>query len=542
MLRVRSADACVAVISLCLTAGTGLTAHAQTSPSASFKIESLRAAAPRYHPERGALKPDNVPVIGTSVPHLRLNRYLSLFVSDVETVSQIKFSEVMDQLVSQSHDRQLTKQILFQQWWDSAGQRPGRGLGPHCDDESPPVPASGIANFTALSTLNGFPYGCPRLEQAEAWSDPFSNEVEANKDAYSTIALINRFDLASANGSDCGEYRIVFARNSGRLDPTNRNLIIFEARVPNPDPEDGLNGCRPILEFWHSLSDRSMTAEQRGIKLHDFYLKGLEGTGVGPVIHVDHFTFGTGQIRTNQFMLNNHDPRLPMPPFDWTLREFKTLPINGTLVIVPDSAKTSPGNSLFVEGSNDVHVGSLNQDIRAQMKSILGEAGSAKGVDDVNSIGFQTTGLGVNAYESDESHKELGDILAAYAPDGHENPLLKSNIEAILKALGSKLTSLNVVRRIRTQTCAGCHEYSNNDHGLGGKAIWPNKNEGDKAHPTMHFTQVSEQTKDLQPAIIGNGQRYAISSTVECLLDFREVVMKQALGFHASSANHCPTE
>jgi len=102
---------------------------------------------------------------------------------------------------------------------------------------------------------------------------------------------------------------------------------------------------------------------------------------------------------------------------------------------------------------------------------------------------------------------------------------------------------LNVVSRLRTQTCAGCHHYSDNDHGLGGKAIWPNKSVGDASHPAMAFTQESERNVDLQPAIVGNGKRYAISLTTECLLDFREVFMKTALGLTpATSANHCPTQ
>src|ERR1700730_16582223 len=73
--------------------------------------------------------------------------------------------------------------------------------------------------------------------------------------------LSNRCDLISApkrigntgrtESSDCGEYRIVFARNSGKLDGLNRNLIIFEARVPNPEPAAGPRGCREIVEFWH---------------------------------------------------------------------------------------------------------------------------------------------------------------------------------------------------------------------------------------------------------------------------------------------------
>ena len=164
-----------------------------------LQIQSLRAYAAPHHPERGAVTVDELASMGANQPQLPLDRHLSIFVTDVETVSQIKFSEVMDQLVQvkQSGDPFLTKTIPFHQWWDSAGQRPGLGLGPHCDDESPPMPASGIVFDTALSTLNNFPYRCPRLEVAEVTSDPFTDESDANKRAYSAIAFSNRFDLIS---------------------------------------------------------------------------------------------------------------------------------------------------------------------------------------------------------------------------------------------------------------------------------------------------------------------------------------------------------
>ncbi len=526
------------VISLCLTVGTGLAwpAAAQTvsaQTQLNLPLQSLRANAPQQHPERGAVKLDSLRSIGSNLPNLPLDRHLSIFITDVETMDQIRFSEVMDQLVKQSGDPFLTKEILFHQWWDSAGQRPGLSLGPHCDDEAAPTPSSGIANDTAVSSLNNFPYRCPRLEVAEVANNPFNDESSANTNTYSAIAFSNRFDLISPPASpntnrspDCGEYRIIFARNSGRLDPLNRNLIIFEARVPNPTPDDGLNGCRPILDFWHGLSDTTINAADRGKRLHDFYLSGLPAAGVGPIVAIAHYTFGTGQIRTNQFMLNS-DPGLSAPPVDWTLREFKALGTNGTLVIVPDSVKTNPGNDLFKAGSVDVRVGSLNQDIRAQMKNILGGAGPAKGVDDVNSIGF-ATGVGLNAFESDEKDHSLGDIVAAFAPAGVPNPTLSASVQATLTLAGSPLTPLNVVSRLRTQTCAGCHHYSDGDHGLGGRAFWPNKQSiGDPTHPAMPFTQESERTADLQPAIVGAGKRYAISATVECLLDFREAFMKR---------------
>ena len=48
----------------------------------------------------------------------------------------------------------------------------------------------------------------------------------------------------------------------------------------------------------------------------------------------------------------------------------------------------------------------------------------------------------------------------------------------------------------------------------------PNKADGDSTHPKMDFTQESERDDDLQPAIVGTGKRYAISSAVEGFLVF----------------------
>jgi hypothetical protein len=568
---------------------TSARAQAVTAtPTFNLRIQGLRANAPRHPAERGEVPLEALRKMGagSSKPGLALNRYLSIFVSDVDTTKAIKFSEVMDQLVSQSGDTQLTKQVLFSQWWDSAGQGPGLGLGPHCDDDTPPTPASGIANETATSNLNNFPYRCPRLEETEATNDPFTNEVDTNPKAYSAIAFSNRFDLVSPPVDapnylgqvlwpDCGEYRIVFARNSGKTDPLNRNLIIFEARVPNPDPKPEKKedmapvGCLPIVEFWHSLSDPQLTAEQRGTRLHEFYLKGtLSGTAsIKPVVAIANYAIGSGQIRTNQFMLNS-DTKPPTPPFDWTLREFKALELNGTLVIIPDSVKSNPGSALFAVGATDPRTISLSQDIRAQMKKILGIANDPAKIDDVNAIGFSTTGQGVNAFESDESQNTLGDIMVTFdpgnvVPSTRTDPFFTNIRNALALALpGTSLTPLNVIDRVRTQTCAGCHQYSDGSVdliGLGGKAVWPNKRKGDLTgptdktnHPPMPFTQQSEKDTDLREAISASdngkkGNRYAISTTVECLLDAREAFMKTALGLSdppgsPPPANHCPQQ
>jgi hypothetical protein len=228
--------------------------------------------------------------------------------------------------------------------------------------------------------------------------------------------------------------------------------------------------------------------------------------------------------------------------FDWTLREFKTtIGTDGRLRIVPDTVKSTPGNDLFRNGSLDPRVASLTLDIRAQLGKILGAAGPAKGGRDINSIGFSLSATFANAFESDEwdgDRIELGDISAAFLGGVNgttPNPVLSASIQDALGRAGSMLTPTNVVNRIRTQTCAGCHHYSGKPSDgpaadLGGGAIWPDKAPGDGDHPPMDFTHVSERDDDLRPAIVGAGKRYAISSAADTFLVFREAFMKQALG------------
>ena len=131
--------------------GNGPTAGAQNGTS--FAQDTGGATQKSYHPERGEvlLQDLGFGVAGASRSELKLDPRLSILVTDVETTGQIKFSEVMDQLVKQGGDLSLTKQALFRQWWDSADiAKTGRGLDPHCDDESAPK--------DGFSTRNGFPY------------------------------------------------------------------------------------------------------------------------------------------------------------------------------------------------------------------------------------------------------------------------------------------------------------------------------------------------------------------------------------------------
>lgn len=179
---------------------------------------------------------------------------------------------------------------LHDQLFDTFGVAPGLGLGGHCDDE---------LDKEGNATLNGFPLQCPRAEAALA------GRIEG----WFPIAAVNRFDLAPTDGADCGEARLVFANLE--LGPA---FVIFEAKVPNPDPGCGLAACEPVQEFWASLSTIDNPAK-RASRLHEAFLAGdpaLLAAGVGPFMRAGAFGIGAGQIRTNTFV-----------DFPWTLREFK---------------------------------------------------------------------------------------------------------------------------------------------------------------------------------------------------------------------------
>ena len=160
------------------------------------------------------------------------------------------------------------------------------------------------------------------------------------------MGLFNRFDLAPANGAHCGEHRIVYARRSGIASGTNRNLIIFEATLPNPRPDKWLKGCHKIVKFWADLSAEN-DIEKRADLLEDFYFAGI--SNIPPVVHVNHYgnnPAGLGQIRTNQFMQATPSPKV------WNLREFKLIRTCGggictALKVVPVTDKINLFGPLF---------------------------------------------------------------------------------------------------------------------------------------------------------------------------------------------------
>ena len=430
-----------------------------------------------------------------------LDIHRSLIVTDQVILDPaFSFKTVMDQITATSGTN-VTSLQLFQQWWSTQNQGPGSTA--RCDDEL----TGGVASF------NGFPWACPRAEGAQASLNPFTPATN-NPNGYVPIALTNRFDLAPTDGANCGEYRIIYARNSGITSTTNRNLVIFEAVLPNPDPSAGLEACRPVAQFWADLSSVDAVSE-RVTRLQQFYFSGIPG--FEPVIRADHFgarltsmghAAARGQIRSNQFMQS-----------PWLLREWRLVVDNRGLTrklrMVPVTVKTNPWGASFSTLSTDARSVSFRSEFVEKTGQLAASSlmGISVDVDDDFNTGQSVSQGAENNYVT---HFDAG---------VSSDPSFSNAIAQELAAIGNTtLTPRNVVDRALTQSCAGCHRLSDGV-ALGGGLVWP-------ASPIrfVHVTEVGGAT-ETGP----DGPRWAISAGLrDVFLPHRRDVLEQYLATPAA--------
>jgi hypothetical protein len=385
----------------------------------------------------------------------------SLAVTEQSILARFSLERVLSQLAAQSGVPGLSALQLFQQWWDTQNPKPGAYAGAHCDDA--------IDEYGA-PTLNGYSYLCRAgAEGAQAGCNPF---VAGSSCAYVPIGLFNRFDQAPENGAHCGEHRIVYAKQSGITSTSDRNLLIFEAVLANPHPQQGLKGCQQIADTWADLSNLSSPSARADV-LEDFY---FDGQGlVGPVISVDNFgsnALGAGQIRTNQFSNTTTG---------WSLREFKlTRTCTGqtctALRFTPVTNKNNAYGPLFAPGTAPATI-AFQAFFPSQVAGLA--ADSIPQLD----IGISDT------FNTAQSQASGATALEMKYPEhfGTGASTLRSALETQLSVLGSALTPDEIVVRAQALSCAGCHRLSNNAV-LGGGLSWP---------PSLGFTHVTERETEV---------------------------------------------
>jgi hypothetical protein len=435
--------------------------------------------------------PSETSAAAQAVKVVAIDARRSLAVTDQTILTRFSLQRVLTQLVQQSGVPGLTASALFQQWWDTQNPRPGLFAGPHCDDALD----EGIG-----SSLNGYPYLCrAEAEGAQVGYDPFSSNSPC---AYIPIGLFNRFDQAPEGGAHCGEYRIVFAKQSGVSSTNDRNFLIFEAALPNPHPQQGMKGCQQIAQTWANLTDQD-DIQARASALERFYFDG-EGA-VPPVVSIANFgdnALGAGQIRTNQFSNT---------ATGWSLREFKlyrtcSAGACSALLFTPITDKNNAFGPLFDPSSTYAAAPAFRAFFPSQVQNLNSASVTGMDIDTPNTFNTgQSQASGSTAAEMRYSN------WFGAAPSG-----LRADIQAQLTSLTSYLTPDDVVARAQALSCAGCHRLSNGA-ALGGGLTWPS---------SLGFTHVTEKETE----VVAGETRFVLSDAlVSQFLPARKQILEDYL-------------
>lgn len=368
----------------------------------------------------------------------------SLAITDATVLSHFAFSRTMTQLAASMGPSTTTPLALYQQWMNTFG--PTDCADPQVDP-------------------NHYGLVCPRTpEQQLATVNPLDPNSPTK---FTPVGVFNRFDLAPKSGVDCGEYRIVYAMQPGGL--PGRAFLIFEGKMPNPDPTKGAAGCEPIAEFWQQLSNTN-NFTTIGNKLDKFFYTGTAIAGVPAVVDarhygvaVNHGGHATGQIRTNMLM-----------GVEWNLREIKPRytcsgsPAVCSMKMDHVTVKTNPADELF-KGT-----AAKSADFLAAFPKQTGKLAST----DPSTIGMTIA----TQFDEFESISTPGNPALGYSTIADAALFSAVQDQLVQRGLQTRLTPQNIFDRATTQTCGGCHMVSNGAI-LGDGVIWP---------ASLGFVQINE--------------------------------------------------
>ena len=389
---------------------------------------------------------------------LTLDPFRSFVVTDQAMLTGFSFQRVMDAIVARSGTGTTALQ-LYQQMFDTQNPKPGlvAPSAPHCDDFL----------VDGKPAFNGLPRRCPTPEGVLATSNPFA----AND--YVPIGVLNRFDLAAPDGSNCGQFRIIFANVTDRA---NRLHLIFEAVLPNPQPESGLAGCRPVARFWADLSRVDSISERRPA-VEGFFFQGIPG--FAPVLDPAHFAPASGGgIRSMQ-----QTSSAGMPERFYQFRLAKSCAGDSCVLIAqPDGLENLPLARFFDASYDTPAARAFREEFLRQIPTLA--------VRDVN-LYFMNVSPEFLMAESVPTDDSLDfDFIGAFVrstttPAGRA---FEARIAEELKNAGSALTPRELVLRADTQSCVGCHVLSGD---VGEGVAFP-PSLGTAEHLSEHVTEGGE--------------------------------------------------
>lgn len=334
------------------------------------------------------------------VADLKLDADRSFAITDKAILEGFPFLSVLDAITAYNG---ITSEGLFRQWWSLQTE-------PHCKE---------MLNDTARR--------CPTEEGALA-------TATFRPEDFIPIGIVNRFDQAS--DSQCGQYRLVYANRNATAQEAFH--VIFEAELPNPRPEIGLQGCRPVAQFWADLSKIDSESVRR-TKLEQFFYEGIPG--FAPAIHADHYHRNQSGIRTLQF---NNISKFP------NFYQFRLVRENGTLAMKADVLENVSFSPLIDASNIDDRSKRFRQVYLENVKNLA--------VRDAN-LYFMRIPSEFQVQDSKPDKVYEFALNNAYfkslaKPEGQA---FEAEIKAELQRLGSTITPMELVTRAETQTCIGCH-------------------------------------------------------------------------------------
>jgi len=220
----------------------------------------------------------------------------------------------------------------------------------------------------------------------------------------------------------------------------------------------GLAACQPVAELWANLSRQS--PDDRRAALEQFY---FEGIGAFPPV-VSSSNFGSdgkgGRIRTGEFVAAPANSG-PFNTQGWRNYQFQlavNCPDGGicTARMIPQALPgTPPARFLNVNDPDPRGV-----DFRAEfLRQLSGLIGSDPNQFSVN-YPAQFLMFESNLTEIGADNKYSDQFQAGMA--SAEGQQFRSLMQQRLTELGSNLTPEQVVWRMRSQTCDGCHNVPDN--------------------------------------------------------------------------------
>jgi len=333
--------------------------------------------------------------------NLELRAERSFAITEKRILEHFTFQRTLDTITK---DSGVTSEELFRQWWSTQAE-------PQCGE-----------------LVNGSERLCPTTESKLA-TEPFVPED------FVPIGITNRFDQANANA--CGQYRIVYANR--QVTSFEQFHVIFEAEMPNPTPELGILGCRPVAQFWAGLSAID-APDARRAHLEKFFYKGIDG--LPPAVHADHFHRNQAGIRTLQLTMPRNFPQF---------YQFRIVREDGKLLVKPDALEDTILAKLI---DPVVNPGERGQRFRQWFLENLGTLTTRDAnlyhikwpkefqIADVKPKGEQIYALNVAFF------------FLRRTPEGQA---YTQQIADELQRLGSTITPTQVVDRAETRNCVGCH-------------------------------------------------------------------------------------